>query len=268
MTSLSHQARHADWIDTVAGAGLVAYGVVHLVIAWLAVQLAFGHHEGSTSTTGAVRELAQQPFGRVIVWLVAVGMVLLALWQVLEAAVGHRHHDHQRTVVALRATSVGKAAVYAAIAISAVQVAVHAGGGSSGGSDSATSSLMNAPAGQFLVAAVGLVIAGVGVGLGVVAWQESYLDRLDAQARAGTKGDVYRWLGRIGYVTKGLSLVLIGALFLYAAITHDAKKSGGLDQALQKVLQQPFGPVLLALMGVGYACFGGFALVQGRHLDR
>ena len=61
-----------DWLDVAARVGLTAYGVVHLVIAWLALQLAFGDREGSPSSSGAVSELAQQPFGKVLVWAVAV----------------------------------------------------------------------------------------------------------------------------------------------------------------------------------------------------
>ena len=71
----------SDWIDWVARAGLVAYGVVYVLIGWLAVQLALGDRSGAPSSSGALRELAQQPFGDVLIWIVSIGMFLLALWQ-------------------------------------------------------------------------------------------------------------------------------------------------------------------------------------------
>jgi hypothetical protein len=55
-------------------------------------------------------------------------------------------------------------------------------------------------------------------------------------------------------------------LFAYAALTHDPDKSGGLDQALVKVLDQPFGPALLAAIAVGFACFGVFCFARARHI--
>ena len=77
-----------------------------------------------------------------------------------------------------------------------------------------------------------------------------------------------RWLGRVGHVAKGIALGVVGGLFLYAAVTHEPDKSGGLDQALRTVLDQPFGPFLLGAMGLGFAAYGVFCLVKARYLDR
>lgn len=267
MSDAAARAHRSDWVDRIAGTGLVAFGVVHIVIGWLAVTLAVGDRQGSTSTTGAMHELAQQPFGEVLVWLVAAGMFLLAGWQGLEAAVGHRDEDGGARL-RKRATSVGKAIVYAVIGVGAVSVGTGSSSGSEKQTDTLTSRLMDLPAGQVLVGLVGLGIAAVGVGLLVVAWRESYLDQLDGEGRSGDTGTAYRWLGRVGHAAKGVALLVVGALFGYAALTHEAKKSGGLDQALTKVLDQPFGPVLLVAMGLGFAAFGLFCFAQARHLDR
>ena len=66
--ALAHRAHQSNWIDHAARIGLVAYGLVHVVIGWLALQLALGDRSGSASSTGAIRELAEQPFGLVLVW--------------------------------------------------------------------------------------------------------------------------------------------------------------------------------------------------------
>ncbi len=102
--------------------GLVAYGVVHLLIGWLAVQLALGDHGKSASAKGALSELAQQPFGQVLVWAVAVGLYLLVLWRILEAAFGHRDEDGKDRV-RKRVASGLKAAIYAVLAVTATRVA-------------------------------------------------------------------------------------------------------------------------------------------------
>ena len=57
-------------------------------------------------------------------------------------------------------------------------------------------------------------------------------------------------------------------LFCYAGVTHEPGKSGGLDEALSTLLQQPFGPVMLIAIGVGIACYGLFCFARARHLDR
>ncbi|MEV7431284.1 MULTISPECIES: DUF1206 domain-containing protein [unclassified Nocardioides] len=265
-------ARRADdstWFDGAVRAGLVAYGLVYVVIAWLAVQLALGDREGEASTSGAVRELAQQPFGKVLVWLVAIGMFVLVLWRALEAAAGHRDEEGA-TRLRKRLTSAGKGVLYAAIGISALRVATGSGGGGGKRSseDTLTAKLLDLPFGQVLVFLVGLAIIGYGVGLGVRAWTEKFREQLSAEGRSGDTGTAYLWLGKIGHAAKGVALVIVGALFCYAAVTHDAKKSGGLDQALKEVLDQPFGPVLLTVVGLGIGCYGLFTFARARHLSR
>lgn len=259
-----------DWLDTAARLGLVAYGLVHLVIAWLALQLAFGERQGSPSSSGAVSELAQQPFGKALVWAVAVGMFLLVVWQGIEALAGHRDEDGGKRA-GKRLISAGKAVVYAAIGISAVKVAV--GSGSSGQSseqqtDSLTAELMQLPAGQLLVGAVGLGILAIGLAFVGRAWTEKYVKHLDAEGRSGDSGTAYLWFGKVGYAAKGLALGIVGSLFCYAALTHDPDESGGLDQALREVLDKPFGPWLLGAIAVGIGCYGVFCLARARHLSR
>ena len=266
MTDLAAKAENADWVEHVARAGLLAFGVVHLVVGWLALQLALGDRAGSASSTGAVRELAQQPFGAVLVWLVAAGMVLLALWQLVEALAGHRlEQEGSRT--RRRLSSAGKAVVYGYIGVSAARVAAGAGS-SGGGTDSTTARIMELPAGQVLVAAVGAAILGVGAYLVHKGWTEKFTEDLTGAGQSGTSGAAYLLLGKVGYVAKGVSLGLVGALFGYAALTHDPKKSGGLDQALQEVLQQPFGPFLLGAIAIGIGAFGVFCFAHARHLSR
>ena len=186
----------------------------------------------------------------------------LVVWRLVVAALGYRDDDDPKRLLK-RLLSAGKAIVYTGIAYSAIDIATGSassggksgggGGGGGGSTDSMTASLMNNPGGQLLVGAIGVGIIAAGIGLLVVAWRESYLDRLDDRALTGTSGTTYKWLGRAGHVAKGLSYLVVGGLFLYAAATHEAKKSGGLDQALRTVLEQPFGPVLLTAIGLGFA---------------
>lgn len=254
-----------DWVDRAARAGLVAYGVVHLMVAWLALQLAFGDQAGSASSAGALHELAQQPFGEVLVWLVAGGLLLLVVWRGLDALAGHREDDGA-TRVRKRLGSAGMAVVYAALGVSAVQTAL--GSGSKSGQDSTTAKLMDLPAGQLLVGAVGLTVLAVGGGLVLRGFNGKFAEHLDAEGRSGDSGSAYLFLGKAGHLAKGLAIGIVGGLFIYAAVTHEAQRSGGLDQALQKVLEQPFGQWLLAAIALGIACYGLFCFAAARHLSR
>ena len=264
---LGREAEQSDWVDRAARIGLVAYGVVHLLIGWLAIQIAFGDHSESPSPQGALAELAQQPFGQLLVWAVAVGLFLLVVWRVLEAAFGHREKEGTDRL-GERVGSGLKACIYAVLAFTAVRVAISDGSSGSSGEKTMTAKVMDLPAGQWVVVAVGVGIIAYGVGQVWYGWKEKFAEDLETEGLLGNSGAAYLLLGQVGYIAKGIAFGIVGGLVVYAGTTHDPDESGGLDEALQKVLQQPFGPVLLIAIGVGFACYGLFSLARARHLDR
>jgi hypothetical protein len=264
--SAGHEVHQSDWVDRAARIGLVTYGVVHLLIAWLAIQLAFGDTEGSADSQGALQQLNEQPYGQVLVWAVAVGMLLLAAWQGLEALFGYRDEEGF-TRVRKRLTSAGRAVIYTVIGISALHVATGASSSGKNGTDSTTAKVMDWPGGQFLVAAVGVSIIGIGGFLAYTGFTEKFAKHIDAEGKTGETGTAYLWFGKVGYIAKGITFGIVGGLFLYAGLTHEAKKSGGLDQALHEVLQQPFGPFMLAVIALGLACYGLFCFARARHFN-
>ena len=273
MSSISTQAEQAgrqahpsEWVDHAARIGLVAYGLVHLVVAWLAIQLALGDKEGSADSQGAVQQLAEQPFGRALVWAVAIGMFLLALWQGLASPFGYRQEEGF-TQVRKRVTAAGKAVGYVVIGLSALHAATGPSASKRNGTDSTTAKVMDWPGGQVIVGAVGLAIMGIGGYLVYRAFTEKFAKHINAEGRSGSTGTAYLWFGKVGYTAKGVAFGIVGSLFLYAALSHEPKKSGGLDQALHKVLQQPFGPVLLMAIALGIGCYGLFGFARARHFN-
>lgn len=262
--SLGHDAKNSAWLDLAIRAGLAAYGVVHLLIAWLAFQLALGDNEGKASSEGAMRQLAEQPFGKVMLWAVAVGMFCLVLWRLLEAAMGHTDEEGKKRWFK-RAASLGKAVLYGAVGYSALKVALGAGSQSKG--RSSTARLMDLPAGQWLVGLVGVGIVLYGANMVRRGFTEEFKEHLSAEGKSGEVGTAYIWLGKLGHIAKGGSIGIVGGLFLYAAWSHRPKESGGLDEALHTVLRQPFGSFLLGAIAIGIACYGLFCLARARHLS-
>lgn len=260
------QAEHSDWVDRIAGIGVVVYGLVHLLVAWLVLRLAFGDPAGAASGEGAFHQLARSTAGRVSLYGVAAGFFALVVWQGIEAVFGFRQHEGRQRVLN-RLLSGAKVVLFAGIGVNALMVAA---GSSSGGrgTDGFTARLMGLPAGPLLVGAVGLVIVVVAGCIAYYGLAENFRDMMSEEGETGVGGRTYRRLGKAGYVAKGLAIALVGGLFGYAAITHDPRKSGGLDQALHQVQQEPFGAPVLVVVALGLACFGLFCFALARHLDR
>jgi hypothetical protein len=260
------RADNSEWMDHAVRVGLVSYGVVHLILAWLAVRLAFGDGGGSASSKGALHELAQTTIGRISLYVVAIGFVALVLWQVLEALWGHRDEEGGKRLFK-RLTSAGKAVLYATLAFTAFRTAI--GSSSSGRStDGLTARVMGMPGGTVLVGGVGVAILVVAGFLAYRGWTEKFRSKLESEGKTGKDGSAYVTFGKVGYLGKSVAIGTVGALFLYAAFTHDPRKSGGLDEALHRLLQQPFGAPVLVLIAIGFACYGLFCFAWAKHLAR
>lgn len=271
MTAQAQQAgRKADgskMFDRAIRVGIVAYGVVHLLIGWIAIQLAFGDREGKASSDGALSQLAQNPIGGFLMWVVTIGFAALVVWKLTDAIWGHRDEEEGKKRTFKRLGSGMKAVLYGALGLSALRIAMGDGSGG-GGTDTMTAKIMQMPGGQLLVGLVGLAVFVYGGRLIYRGLSEKFMDKLDARGQAGDSGKAFVTFGKVGYVSKGLALFVVAGLFIWAAIAHDPKKSGGLDQALQTVLEQPFGVPMLLVLAAGIICYGLFAFAWARHLDR
>jgi hypothetical protein len=263
---VGRKAEQSDALHLAVRVGLISYGVVHLLIAWLAAQLALGDRAGSASGSGALAELAQKPFGTILLWIVGLGFFALVVWQLIESAFGHRSDEGNKRL-AKRIASAGKAVVYGVLGVSALKVAIGSGGRESDDTDTLTARLMSMPFGTLLVGLVGAVVLAIAAGHVYRGLAEDFRDHLRASGSIGTSGKLYISLGKAGYVAKGVALGVVAGLFIYAAWTHDPEESGGLDQALRTVLEQSYGAPLLLLIAAGVACYGLFCFAWARHLN-
>ena len=268
MTTQPEQAadkiEDSEWLQRGMRLGLVAYGIVHLLLAWLALQLAFGSGAGAASQQGALHELAQKPLGKPLLWIIALALVALACWQAIQAVIGHDKHDGAKLIFK-RVGSGARVVIYLALAFSAIKTAL--GDSSSSGKDGMTSQVMSWPFGRFLVGAVGVGIIAVGGYLVSKAWRRSFEDDLQREATSGSTGTAIVRLAQAGYTAKGVSLAIVGMLFVAAAWNYNAKQAGGLDVALHSLLQQPYGAWLLAAVAVGIGCFGLYCFAWAKYAD-
>ncbi|TDW15115.1 DUF1206 domain-containing protein [Kribbella kalugense] len=253
MRNTAQEVRQSRWYGVAITVGLIAYGVVHLLIAWIAAQLAWGHSSKEASQQGALQELASQPFGGVLLWIVAIGLFVLVTWRILQLVYGHLDLEK-------KLSAGGRAVVYFVLGVSAVKVAIGSGGSSTSQQQSLTARLMAHGPGRVLVVVIGLAIIAIGVREIHKAVTKKFTEDL-----VGGVSETTILLGRIGYAAKGVALIVVGGLFGWAAIAYDPKKAGGLDTALRTVKEQPFGSVLLTVLALGFAAFGLYAFSWSRN---
>jgi len=252
------------WKDTMGRIGLVGRGVLYAVIGFLALDLALGSPDAEASSDGAFHWVAQRTFGRVLLVALTIALFLLAIWRFLDAAVGDPVEGDEPSD---RLRFAGKGAIYTALAIGALTTTLAAwgagsdsGGGSGSTEKRATGVVLNWPAGQWLVAAVGLGLIGYAVFmLKHHAVDASFRKRLTSGA-----GGIIA-LGRAGYAARSVVWTVSGILLVQAAITYDPEKAGGLSASLYKMATVAWGSLLLGLVAVGLFGFGAFCVAEARY---
>lgn len=246
-----------------ARVGLVANGLVHVIIGGIAIGVAFGAG-GDAGQSGVLGAIAATPGGFIVLWVAAVGLWGLALWQLTDAAwVGTRD---PAKIAYRRTKAAGKAAGFAGIGALSAFVAL--GGRSDGDSTARRFSewVLSAPAGGLLLLACAVLIGALGVGFAVRGVLRTFREDLTIPDGAG--GRVVLALGIIGHIAKGVSFLLVGGLLVSASFVADPNRAGGLDGALSAVRDRPYGPVLLCAIALGLIAFGLYLGARARYLRR
>jgi hypothetical protein len=251
------EAGNSRIIGVLISLGLISFGLVHLAVTWLALQLAWGHSSAKPNQQGAIDELSQTPVGPVLLWILAIGFFALVLWRLILAIRGFGWMRRPRRT-AKRWGSLGHAVVYGSLGVLCLRSAVGAGS-SSGGGRSMTDRLVSNTPGQILLYAVAAAVFGIGVQQIVKGIRTTFRDELQDGG-----GPVLVTFGQIGYIAKGIAVMIIGVMIAWATFSHHPGRAGGLDVAFRTIKDQPFGPVLLTVLAVGIGCFGFYCFGWAR----
>lgn len=259
---LAEQAGRSQTLEFIARFGYAGSGLVHLLIAWIAGQVALGSSSGEADEAGALEQLGGSPLGAVLLWVCVAGFAALAVWHLIEAVVPH--HSPAREQLVDRGKALGKAALYGVLGWTALRVVTGSGADSGETTTEATGTLMSAPAGQLLVGAVGVIVLAVGgyhVYKGV---SKNFVQDLQRTGQREVSRAV-QVLGVTGYVAKGAALGVVGGLIGVAALQADPDQPTGLDAALKTLRDQPLGEVILLLVALGLAAYGLYSFARARY---
>jgi hypothetical protein len=259
----------SSWGHALARGGLTARGIVYVLIAALAAQVAMGRRGNTADQKGALQQVSEEPFGRVALIALALGFAAYAAWRLLTMVSGEpgTRGGAGASQAAQRLAAGAQGVIYAALCVTTVALLAGSGGGSSAAQKPAgwTSRLMALPAGRPLVAAVGAGVIVGGLGLAWWGFRAKFVERL---MLGHMRPPARRWvvrLGVAGQVSRGIVFALVGASLLKAAADYDPAQAKGLDDTLRSVADRPFGTVLLLLTAAGLLAFGLYSLVEARY---
>lgn len=257
----AEHAKNSTWFRALARSGYAASGLVQGLVGVLAIQVAVQGGGQKADQSGAVESLSKAPGGAIVVWLVAIGGLLLALWLVLD---GILERGEPKRVWKERLKSWGKALVYGAIGVTALRAAL--GGGSSdassSGSENASATVLSLPGGQVLLGVIGVAVIVLGGFLVHRGIAKKFLETIHVPS--GQAGRAVVVLGQVGYAARGVAIAMVGVLLVVAAVQTDSKGATGLDGALRAFADLPYGKAVLIAIGIGWIASGVYSVLRAR----
>jgi len=268
-TTMSHaHARTSNWLETLSRAGYAAKGCIYVVIGVLATRAAFGASGQTTGSKGAIYEIASQPFGRLMLRILSIGLFGYVIWRFIQA---WKDPDNKGTDAKGIATRLGYAVsgvAYLGLAIMAGSIALQlgaSGGGGGGSKQEWTAKLMSMPFGQFLVGLVGfivLIVAGVNFYRAATA---KFMNKVNAGELSQNVRKWVKRIGQFGLSARGVTFSIIAFFLMVAAYQADPNETKGLSGAMQTLAEQAYGPWLLGLVALGMVAYGIYCFVNARY---
>lgn len=259
----------SQWSTRLARCGYATKGVVYLLIGGLAAKAAAGAGGGKTTdNSGAIETLYQQPFGRFLVGIIAIGLFAYALWLFVSALLDPERKGTDAKGLGARGVFAIVGFSYVTLGILALRLVLHR---SSGGKSSDTKTqdwtarLLKHPGGVALIVLAGLIVLSVAGFFFYQAVTAHFREKLNL---AGARGGVRRWvvpLGRGGYAALGIVNTIIGLFLIIAAFRHNAGEAKGVGGALAEITHRPYGALLLGIVALGFVAYGAYTLVEARY---
>ena len=251
-----------SWVDPAMRFGYSARGVVYVLVGTLAFLAALGG--GSTpDSKSALAKLLDMPLGKLMLALIALGLVAYAVWKLIDAAWDLDGKGEEPKGWVARLAQVLSGLIHLTLAVSIASLAMGRGG-SSGGDDNVdhwTAVLMQQPAGRWLVAIVGAIAIAIGIQHFVRAYQEKYKENMRYTHRAERLDPVLK----LGLAAHGLVVVIVGGFFLWAAWTADPSQAGGMREALAALRSTEGGQILFAVVALGLLGFAVYCFIQAAY---
>jgi hypothetical protein len=261
--------RGGGWFAGIARAGIVAKGISYGIVGILALMLALGEGGKATSREGALATLAREPFGKVLLALLAAGFAAYALWRLILAITSDVKDDERLKGWGDRGVNVVRSLIYAGLTFATLKILFGAASGQSETEKAreTTAGVLSWPGGTWLVGLLGAVIVGVGLWNAYQGIAKRFEDDWRTEQMSET---ARRWgsrAGVAGHLSRAVVFSLIGIFVIKAALEYNPREAIGLDGALHKLAAAAYGPYLLGITAAGLVCYALYCLVDARYTD-
>ena len=276
VTRRTRRVARTRWGDRAARAGLAARGVVFVLLAYLVARVASGALGSGgvrqpASLPGVADALGAQPGGTVVLYVLAAGLALYAMFSLIDTVL---HHDYESPAAKRwgdRALSAWGVVLYAAFCVYCISVASSSNrSGQSSAHDRSQKTQLSAeilrwPGGQLWLGLLAVILLGVAAFLVSRAARRSFQPRLDRRRMTRRMWRLAMVLGTIGYLGRAGLFAVVGGCVLAAAVEDQPRYGQGVNGALRVLANSTPGPAVLGLLAAALVTYGGYMFIETRY---
>lgn len=263
----ARQAASHPWVEKLARFGFAAKGFVYFVVGLLAAQAALGMGGKTTSTSGALTTIVSQPFGKVLLALLSIGLFGYALWRTVETLFDPEHTGERvKAKHIVQRLGYGFSAIaYTGLGFTAVKLIMGAASDNRDSTPDWTARLMEQPFGRWLVGLIGLIVLAVGLSHLYQAYKAKFQRYFNLHQMSEAERQWTKRFGQFGIGARGVVFGIVGIFLMLAALHANANEARGVGGALATLTNQPFGPWLLGIVALGLIAYSFYSLLEARY---
>jgi len=250
------------WVERFARFGFVAKGVVYACLGLLILRAAIEYRKEITDPYEVLTTLGHQPFGEILLGLIAIGLFGYSTWRIVETVFDPERKGNGFRGIILRAAYTASAIGYGALGLASFQLAVGEAIGKSDSAEGWTAEILSYEKGEYVVVLLALIVFGVGIAQLYQSLTAKFCDNLKLHRFSATERDWTVRIGRIGFAARAVVFAVIGVLLLRAAWSHNAQQAGGIADALFELGRNTYGLFILAGIGIGFAAYAFHLLIE------
>ncbi len=255
-----------SWIETLGRFGHAAKGVVYFIIGFLAFKLAIGAGGEVSGSRDAIREIGQQPFGKVMLGVIAIGLLGYTAWRWVQAAKDTEGAGHHAKGICKRIGYAISGFGYLTLGLFAGSLALGMGSNSDSTGGSQPSALLDSTWGRVLLGIAGIITIGVACSFVYKAYKAKFMTKYRLGEMSDSARNAALNAGRIGLSTRGVAFAIIGGFIVMSAYrgTNDGDIAG-MGDALAAIAAQSYGKLLIGLTGFGLMCYAVHMFLMARY---
>lgn len=254
------------WFKRLARLGYAAKGLVYLIVGLLASAAAIGTGGRTTDTSGALKTIVTQPFGKFLLSIVTLGIAGYVLWRLVQTFFDPENRGQINAKRIVQRFGYACSAIgYTGLALTAVKLIMGSPGGDDEPIEDWTIYFLAQPFGRWLVALGGIMVIGVCIAFLFQAYKAKFRNELKLDEMTHNERIWAVSFGRFGIAARGFVFGIIGSFLVLAAIQIDGSEARGLGGALTVLAQQPFGSWILGIVALGLTAYGIYSVIQARY---